>query len=128
VAVSAHVLNGRVLLVEDDFTVSEFMQDILSDWGLEVTLFNNGIDGLKHFADEPERFDLVILDQTMPKITGMQAAEQMLKLRPHMPVILYTGFSEQVSEAKIKSMGIRALVKKPIDVDEFFALLTRLLR
>ena len=127
-AVSGHVLNGRILLVEDDFTVSEFMQDILSDWGLEVTLFNNGIDGLKHFADEPERFDLVILDQTMPKITGMQAAEQMLKLRPHMPVILYTGFSEQVSEAKIKSMGIRALVKKPIDVDEFFALLTRLLR
>ena len=122
-----HVLQGRVLLVDDDFTVSEFMQDMLSDWGLEVTSFNNGIDGLKCFAEDPEQFDLVILDQTMPKITGLQVAEQMIKLRPHIPVILYTGFSEQVSEDKILEMGIRALVKKPIDVEAFFTLLMQLL-
>jgi PAS domain S-box-containing protein len=123
----AHVLKGRVMLVDDDFTVSEFMQDMLTDWGLEVTLFNNGIEGLEHFADDPEQFDLAIVDQTMPKITGLQVAEQLLKLRPHIPVILYTGYSEQVSEDKVQSMGIRALVKKPIDIEAFFALLTRLL-
>jgi PAS domain S-box-containing protein len=124
---SAHVLQGRVLLVDDDFTVSEFMQDMLSNWGLEVTSFNNGIDGLKCFSEDPEQFDLVILDQTMPKITGLQVAEQLLKLRPQMPVILYTGFSEQVSEDTVIAMGIRALVKKPIDVEVFFSLLMQLL-
>jgi PAS domain S-box-containing protein len=123
----AHVLSGRVLLVDDDSTVSEFMQDMLSDWGLEVASFNNGIEGLQHFADDPEQFDLVIVDQTMPKITGMQVAEHILKLRPHMPVILYTGYSEQVSEERIKNLGIRALVKKPIDAEAFFVLLKQLL-
>ncbi|WP_455211951.1 PAS domain S-box protein [Kaarinaea lacus] len=122
-----HLLNGRVMLVDDDFTVSEFMHDLLSDWGLDVSLFNNGIDALKHFANDLERFDLVILDQTMPKITGMQTAEQLLKLRPQLPVVLYSGFSEQVTEEKINAMGIRALVKKPIDTQAFFTLLTQLL-
>jgi len=125
---SVHVLKGRVMLVDDDFTVSEFMHDMLSEWGLEVSLFNNGIDALKYFADDPERFDLAIVDQTMPKITGMQTAEQMLKLRPQMPVVLYTGVSEHLSQDQIKSIGIRALVKKPIDMQAFFALLVQLLK
>ena len=123
----SHALQGRLLLVDDDPTVSEFMLDMLSEWGLDVHHVSNGIDGLKHFAEDPERYDLIILDQTMPKITGMQTAEQMLKLRPYVPIILYTGYGAQISPQQIKDTGIRALVKKPIDVQAFYRLLLQLL-
>jgi len=124
---AARALKGRVLLVDDDPTVSEFMLDLLSEWGLEVSRFSNGIEGLKHFSDDPEHYDVVILDQTMPKMTGLQTAEQILKLRPYIPIILYTGYGEQVSQQQIKDIGIRALIKKPIDVEAFFIVLSQLL-
>jgi len=122
-----HGITGRVLLVDDEPAVGEFMQDLLEDWGLTVSAFNSSVDACMIFSDDPDRYDLVILDQTMPKMTGMEVAHQLLKLRPGLPVILYTGYSDEISEEQILGEGIRALVNKPVDTRRLHDLVWRLL-
>jgi PAS domain S-box-containing protein len=113
---TAERLSGRVLLAEDEPSVQEFMTELLSSWGLTVTLSRNGVEACERFAADPEGFGLVLLDQTMPGMTGLEAAAQLTKLRPEIPVILYTGYSEQVSRARLAAAGVRALLRKPVDV------------
>lgn len=116
-----------MLLAEDEVSVREFMEDLPASWGLAVTLTENGIEACERFAVDPDAFDLVILDQTMPRMTGLEAAEQLLKLRPGARVILYTGYSEQLTEGRVAAAGIRALARKPLDIPSFRALIEDLL-
>jgi CheY-like chemotaxis protein len=120
-------LEGRALVVDDDADVSDFTRDLLREWRLSVTLFNESLEACRHFAADPARYDLVILDQTMLKMTGLEAGKEMLKHRPDILIILHTGYSEEVSEAVIQTNGIRALVKKPIQVEHFYSLIAKLL-
>jgi PAS domain S-box-containing protein len=120
-------ISGRILLSEDEESVREFMQDLLAGWGLEVVTTVNGVEACEHFAADPDGFDLAVLDQTMPRMTGLETAEQLVKLRPALPVILYTGYSEQVTEAQLSAAGVRCLIKKPLDVAAFHALLDDIL-
>jgi PAS domain S-box-containing protein len=124
---ASRLLAGHVLLVDDEPAVGEFMQDLLEDWGLAVTVFNESVDACRKFSDDPDRYDLVILDQTMPRMTGLDVAQQLLKLRPDLPVILYTGYSAEISEALVKQRGIRALLSKPVDTKRLHNLVERLL-
>ena len=66
------------------------------------------------FRNNPQAFDLVITDMTMPNMTGKDLAKELMSIRSDMPIILCTGFSEQVDEQKAKEMGISAYVMKPI--------------
>ena len=68
--------------------------------------------------DHPDAFDLVITDQTMPNMTGKELAKKLMQLRPGIPIILCTGFSEQIDSDKAKEMGISAFIMKPIDMSE----------
>jgi CheY-like chemotaxis protein len=120
-------LRGRVLLTDDEASVREFMDDLLGSWGLDVTLAQNGVEACERFAADIDGFDFVVLDQTMPRMTGLEAAEQILKLRPGVPVVLYTGYSEQITEGRISAAGIRALVRKPLDIPAFRTLVETLL-
>jgi len=120
-------IDGRVLLVDDEPAVSEFMQDLLENWGLNVSVFNSSVDACGKFSDDPDRYDLVILDQTMPKMTGVDVAQHLLKLRPDLPVILYTGYNENISEPQVREFGIRALVSKPVDTARLYDLVKVLL-
>jgi PAS domain S-box-containing protein len=116
------LLQGRILLADDESSVREFMEDLLGNWGLDVTLVENGVEACSEFAGDPDGFDIVILDQTMPRMTGIEAAEQLHKIRPHVPVILYTGYSEHLPEGRVTAVGIRDLVRKPLDIPRFRAL------
>ena len=120
-------LRGHILLVDDELSVREFMRDLLSSWGLEVTEAANGIEACEAIAAAPDAFDLVLLDQTMPRMTGLEAAGQLVKLRPALPLLLYTGYSEHVSPAQLAAAGIRSLIKKPLDIPSFRRLLEELL-
>lgn len=120
-------LAGHLLLVDDEVAVSEFMQDLLEDWGLTVTVRNSSVDACRTFSDDPQRFDLVILDQTMPRMTGLEVAQHLLSLRPDLPVILYTGYNADISEASVRRHGIRALVSKPVDTMRLHTLVQHLL-
>jgi len=82
--------------------------------GYEVVTKRSSKEALELFRTEPDRFDLVITDMTMPHMTGDKLARELIKIRPDIPVILCTGHSKQISEEKAKGLGIRAFVMKPI--------------
>ena len=74
----------------------------------------SSIEALRIFHAQPERFDLVITDMTMPKMTGIDLSRDMLKIRPDIPIILCTGFSEKIGPEKSQAMGIRQVLAKPV--------------
>ena len=76
---------------------------------------------------QPDRFDLVITDMTMSNMTGADLAREIMRIRPDVPVILCTGFSEAISEEKAKAMGIRAFVMKPVVRREIAEVIRRVL-
>ena len=117
-------LSGSVLVVDDEQMILEFMGDLLAGWGLEVTLKSGGIEAKHAFAAEPQRYDLVLTDNTMPRITGLELARQIRAIRPGTPVILYTGYGEDIAEAELAVAGVRALAKKPVEPADLLALLT----
>jgi CheY-like chemotaxis protein len=121
-------LHGKVLLIDDDADVRAFMEDRLSSWGLEVGVCANAVEALDYFMDTEPPFDLLVLDQTMPKMTGTEFATLVLERFPDLPVILYTGYSDDLTEAHAQALGIRALVRKPVDDAGFYRLLEANLR
>lgn len=121
-------LRGRVLVVDDEPAVGEFMGELLADWGLEVTVEHSSSAAQALFAREPQRFDLVVTDQTMPPPTGLELARAMLAVRADLPIVLYTGYAERLTEQQTRDSGVRAFVTKPVDIDAFFELVRDLLR
>lgn len=103
----------RVLLVDDEAMVLGSVQRALERLGFFVTAVRDGVDALDAFRKTPDDFDLIITDQTMPRMTGAELAEEAMRIRPDIPVILCTGFSEVISEQEAKEMGIRDLIMKP---------------
>jgi CheY-like chemotaxis protein len=83
-----------------------------------VVCRTSSIEALELFKKQSDQFDLVISDMTMPNLTGDRLARQIMNIRPGMPVILCTGFSEQISEGSAKEMGIREFILKPLVMDE----------
>jgi len=116
-------LAGSVLVVDDEDMILEFMGDLLSGWGLEVTLKSSGLEAKHAFAAEPQRYDLVLTDYTMPRVTGLELARQIHGIRPGTPVILYTGYGEDIAEDQLSGAGVRALARKPVEPAELFSLL-----
>ncbi|MFC1592251.1 ATP-binding protein, partial [Thermodesulfobacteriota bacterium] len=116
----APLLKGteRVLLVDDEKTIIEVTQRLLSKIGYDVTAVKSSPQALALFKDDPEAYDIVITDQTMPKMTGFQLAQELLRLRPDVPVILCTGYSETVTEQKATQAGVKALLMKPLKKEQ----------
>jgi PAS domain S-box-containing protein len=123
-AAAPHIeLAGHVLVVDDEAMVSEFMKELLESWGLAVTAKPNGVEAREAFARTPEVYDLVVTDQAMPRITGLQLARELLEIRPTVPVILYTGYADDLTEAQAHAAGVRALIRKPVEPAALLALL-----
>ncbi len=106
--------NERILLVDDEQILVNMMSEVLTNLGYEVSGFINSIDALHVFSKNPDRFDLVITDMTMPLMTGENLAAEMLKIRPDLPIILSTGYTEQITEAEVLQKGIKSFVMKPV--------------
>ncbi len=119
----ARRLAGRVLVADDESAILDFMRELLGGWGLEVVTAGNGADARAAFLQDPRGFDLVISDQTMPRMTGLELARHILALRPDLPVLLYTGYSDGLTEQDTAAAGVRALLRKPLEVAELLDLL-----
>ncbi|MGM0766528.1 MAG: hybrid sensor histidine kinase/response regulator [Pseudomonadota bacterium] len=122
---TGHSLAGRVLVVDDESMVAEYMADLLSGWGLETTIASCGADALEQIKSQPASVDLIITDQTMPRMTGLQLSQQLQRSHPTVPVVLYTGFSEELTEAEASKAGIIGLLRKPVDLTALYQLLAR---
>ncbi len=117
----------HILFVDDEDILVEMSSHLLKRLGYEVTACTNSMDALDRFQEAPERFALVITDMTMPEMTGKELATRILALRPGLPIIMCTGFSEQISEEKAKQIGIRAFIMKPIVVNHLAKTIRRVL-
>jgi CheY-like chemotaxis protein len=104
---------GRILLVDDEEAILDIGQRMLEHLGFEVVTAHSGAEALSTFQVRPDGFDLVITDQTMPEMTGAELTEELLHIKPGLPIILCTGFSERVNQEKSKAMGVREFVTKP---------------
>ncbi|AYC33382.1 PAS domain S-box protein [Pseudomonas cavernae] len=120
-------LQGRVAVVDDEPMVAEFMADRLSDWGVQVRCFSDAEQACAVLCADPYAWDLVILDQSMPRLTGLQLARRLLALRADLPIVLYSGFSDQLSESQVQAEGLKALLRKPLDQAQLHLLLRQYL-
>ncbi len=108
----------RILFVDDEESLAEMGEELLAELGYNVTSRTNSKEALALLKEDPYRFDLVISDQTMPDITGVDLAKEIIALRPDMPVILCTGFSHTVDEKSARAAGINAFAMKPLTKGE----------
>jgi PAS domain S-box-containing protein len=106
--------NETILLVDDETVIVELVQDYLKHLGYCVIARNNSMEALEEFRAHPDMFDLVITDKTMPYLTGSELAGQLIKIRPDIPVILCTGFSDTAIVEEAKTIGIREIFLKPL--------------
>jgi signal transduction histidine kinase len=104
----------RILLVDDEALVAGFSREMLSGLGYTVEAFTSGVEALEAFRSRPSGYDLVITDMTMPVMTGDILAGRLREIRPDIPIILCTGFSEQVSAERARGLGIDEFVLKPL--------------
>jgi len=117
----------RILLVDDEESLVDATSELLESLGYRVVTKTASLDALDLFRKRPDRFDLVITDLTMPKMTGMELARELIEIRPSIPVILCTGFLEPAVQMRARSAGIRAFLMKPIDRAEMAATIRRVL-
>ena len=104
----------RILLVDDEAPVAGMVDKMLQRLGYAVTTRTSSTEALEAFKADPNRFDLVVTDMTMPGMTGDQLTIAIKRIRPDMPVILCTGFSNRINESRAAQIGIQGFVLKPI--------------
>ncbi len=106
----------RVLFVDDEELLVEMGRDMLEDLGYRVVATTDSIDALRLFRENPDYFDLVITDTTMPKLNGVEFSREVLKIRSDVAIIICTGYSELLDEGDAISMGIKKFIMKPFSV------------
>ncbi len=106
--------NENIMFVDDEASITKMSKEILHRLGYQVESKTNPIDALKLFRAEPSKFDLVIVDMTMPQMTGDALAREILTIRYDIPIILCTGFSEKIDKKMAKEIGIKSFLTKPI--------------
>jgi len=119
--------NERILFVDDEEAVLEMAEQILKRLGYEVEIKQNPVEALESFKAQPDKYDLVITDQGMPNMTGENLAREIMSIRPNIPIIMCTGYSELFSAEKALAIGIKAYLIKPIVKSEFAKTLRRIL-
>ena len=117
----------HILFVDDEDTLADLGRLNLSEFGYRVTSETDSINALSLFSQRPYQYDLIITDHIMPRMTGAEMAVEMLRIRPNIPIILTTGYSEGITEEKAKGMGIRLLMMKPLPPDELARTTRRIL-
>ncbi len=105
----------RILVVDDEEMLAKLGELMLSEAGYQVVSETSSKKALEMITKNPQRFDLVITDQTMPELCGKDLIEALMKVNPDLPTILYSGYSNQVDENKAKELGIKAFLMKPLD-------------
>jgi len=108
--------NERILLIDDEKMIVELTKELLKQLGYQVEGFLNPVKAVTAFADEPNRFDLVITDMSMPEMTGDRVSEEILAIRPDIPMLLCTGFNQKINPETARDMGISGYAEKPMDM------------
>lgn len=117
----------RILFVDDEESIVLISRSRLKRLGYKAEAQMNPNEALKLFCNNPDQFDLLITDMTMPEMSGEQLAKEVLKIRPDIPIILCTGFSERIDDKRAKEIGIRRYIEKPINGSDLAKLVRQVL-
>ena len=104
----------QILLVDDEEAILTMEKLMLERLGYQVISRTSSLEALEAFRADPDKFDLIITDMAMPNMRGDKLSAELIKIRPDIPVLLCTGFSEAMSEKKARSLGIKGFLMKPI--------------
>jgi len=115
----------KILLVDDEDMLIQMGKLMLEKLGYHVTVKINSLDALKDFKNRPDYFDVIITDQNMPDMTGIDLSKHILEIRPNMPIILCTGYSSLVSKEVALSVGIKEFILKPFVRNDLINIIQR---
>jgi CheY-like chemotaxis protein len=119
---------GNVLYVDDEISLTNVMGKFLERQGFDVDVANDPLQALALFTASPDKYHVVVSDQVMPNMRGDQLAEEILKLRPKLPLVICSGYSESLNVDKVQSLGVREFLQKPLDFKMFSELLKKLVK
>lgn len=114
----------RILLVDDEEAIVTMEKQLLERFGYQVFSRTSSVEALEAFRANPGKFDIVITDMAMPNMPGDKLGSELVKIRPDIPILLCTGFSERMPEEKAAAMGIKNFLMKPITIKD----LSRMIR
>lgn len=117
----------HILLIDDEEILLDMSKIMLERLGYQVTAEKDGADAVATFEKQPELFDIVITDQTMPGMTGVDLSRRILQIQPGMPIILCTGYSSLISKEQAHAMGIKGFAMKPLARKDIAVLIRKLL-
>jgi len=124
--VSSGILSKiHIMLVDDEQSMLFMLYELLTMYGAEVTIYNHPEDALAAFKRDPNAVDLLITDQTMPDYSGIDMSKEFLAIRPKLPVILCTGYSETVNAKIAEQNGIAAFVYKPLEITQLLEIIQK---
>ncbi|MGA2026217.1 MAG: PAS domain S-box protein, partial [Syntrophobacteraceae bacterium] len=116
-----------ILFIDDEEELARVGKQALERFGYTVFSTADSVEALEAFRAAPDKFDLVVTDQTMPQMTGMELAAKLRQIRPSIPVILCTGYSELVTEQNMRAAGIEEVMMKPLMMHEVGRIIRRVL-
>jgi len=109
----------RVFLVDDDKVVADVGKELLESFGYTVTVFTGSPEALDAFRRDPDAYDLAILDQVMPHMSGVELARELRALRPELPIMICTGYAEEDTMELARGIGVRRILSKSIGLREY---------
>lgn len=116
----------NIMIVDDEPAVAGFIEASLKQQHAQTKIFTNSQEALDYFKSNPDEFDLVITDQSMPGLTGADLSENLLSLRPDLAIILCTGYSAEVTEESARALGIKSFMNKPVKTDKLLSVINEL--
>jgi len=108
----------RIMVVDDEQAIGDMLEELLVIRGAYVDVYASPLEALNAFKEQPDSVDVVITDETMPGLTGIHLAKKMLKLKAELPVLLCTGYSDDITKEKIKQAGLLGYFNKPVDIKQ----------
>ena len=119
--------NEHLMFVDDEEGNNILVREILTKYGYTVDIFTNGVQAWQEFQKQPDTYGLIITDMAMPFMTGAELAQKIIGLRPQLPVILCTGYSEIINREKSMAMGIREYIQKPMTMNHLLRIVRQIL-
>jgi len=115
-SISKTISGLSILVVDDDLSMAEMMSEFLTLQGIDVTAFTNPTEALEEFKKDPKRFDMAIMDEVMPELSGLALARSMLEIRSGFPILMCSGYSDRVNPVIAKQNGISGYMEKPMEL------------
>ncbi|SCA57471.1 putative Histidine kinase [Candidatus Terasakiella magnetica] len=110
--------NECALIVDDEALNTNFLEELLEEVGYQFESYNNSMQALDAFTAEPNKYNIVLTDQTMPKLKGHQLAKAIREIRPEIPIIMMSGYDQNVTAEEVSEFDVDLFIQKPVPIDK----------